>query len=127
MGVLCQNSDPTIDPPRTEFLWRQNPSLNEVEKIKFKDNGRVITSKWKLAIEIDGRDDRSNDALPLSLGSHCNLSGRTSGLRNSRKQRSGWGKSEVRARKSKKHVGVSINGFLGSGIISKVPDHHSKK
>jgi hypothetical protein len=70
------------DPPRTEFLWRQNPSLNEVEKIRFRDNGRVITSKWKLVVGFDGRDDRSNDALPLPLGSHCNLSGRTSGLRN---------------------------------------------
>ena len=45
VGVFYQNSDPTVDPPRTEFLWRQNPSLNEVEKIRFRDNGRVITSK----------------------------------------------------------------------------------
>jgi hypothetical protein len=127
MGDLCRNSDPTPHPPRTEFFWRQNPSLNEVEKIRFRDNGHMITSEQKLAVGIDGRDDRSNDALPLPLGSRCNLSGGTSGLRNSEKQRSGRGKSEVRARKSKMHVGMSINGLLGSGITSKVLDHHSEK
>jgi hypothetical protein len=88
MGVLCWNSDPMVGPPRTEFLWRQNPSLNEVKKIRFRDNGHMIISERKLAVGIDGWDDRSNDALPLPLGSHCNLSGRTSGLRNSGKQRS---------------------------------------
>jgi hypothetical protein len=127
MGVLCRNSDPTIDPPRTKFLWWQNPSLNKVKKIRFRDNEHMITSEQKLDVGIDGWHDRSNDALPLLLGSHWNLSGGTSGLRNSEKQISDYGKSEVRARKSKRHVGVSINGLLGLGITSKVPDHHSEK
>jgi hypothetical protein len=127
MGVLCRNSDPTPDPPRTEFFWRQNPSLNKVEKIRLRDNGHMITSEWKLAVGIDGRDDRSSDALSLPFGRHCNLSGGTSGLSNLEKQRSGRGKSEVRARKSKSHVGTSINGLLGSDITSKVTDHHSEK
>jgi hypothetical protein len=87
----------------------------------------MITSERKLAVGIDGRNDRSNDALSLPLGSHRNLSGGTSRLRNSKKRRSGRGKSEVRARKSKRHVGMSINGLLRSGIASKVPDHHSEK
>ena len=87
----------------------------------------MITSEWKLAVGIDGWNDRSNDALSLSLGSHRNLSGGTRGLKNSEKRRSGRGKSEVRARNSKRHVGMSINGLLRSGITSKVPDHHSEK
>jgi hypothetical protein len=98
-----------------------------VEKIRFRDNGHMITSERKLAVGIDGRDDRSNEALSIPLGSHCNLLGGTSGLRNLEKQRSGGGKSEVRALKSKRHVSTSINGLLGSGITSKVPDHHSEK
>jgi hypothetical protein len=87
----------------------------------------MITNERKLAVGIDGRDDRSNDALSLPLGGPRNLSGGTSGLRNSEKQRSDRGKSEVRARKSKGHVGMSINGLLRSAITSKVPDHHSEK
>jgi hypothetical protein len=98
-----------------------------VKKIRFRDDGHMITSEGKLAVGVDGRDDWSNDALSLPFGSHCNLSGRTSGLKNSEKQRSGRGKSEVRAWKSKRHVGMSINGLLRSGITSKVPDHHSEK
>jgi hypothetical protein len=89
MGVLCQNSDPMIDPPRIEFLGWQNPSLNKVKKIRFRDNRQMVTSKQKLAVGIDGRDDHSSDALPLPLGSHCNLSGGTSGLKNLEEQRSG--------------------------------------
>jgi hypothetical protein len=89
MGILCRNSDPAAEPPRTEFLWWQNPNLNKVEKVRFGDNRHVITSKRKLAIGIDGRDDHSNGALPLPLGSHCNLSGGMSGLKISGKHRSG--------------------------------------
>jgi hypothetical protein len=81
MGILCWNSDPTADPPRTEFFWRQNPNLNKVEKVRFGDNRHVVTSKWKVAVGVDGRDDRSNGALPLPLGSHHNFSGGMSGLR----------------------------------------------
>jgi hypothetical protein len=127
VGIFCRNSDPTPDPPRTEFFWRQNPSLNKVKKIGFRDDRHMVTSEQKLAVRIDGWDHQNNDALSLPLGSHCNLSGRTSRLRNSRKQRSGRGKSEVRARKSKRHVGRGINGLLRSSITSKVPDHHLEK
>jgi hypothetical protein len=35
------------DLPRTEFLWWQNPSLNEVEKIRFRDN-RPANGSWLL-------------------------------------------------------------------------------
>ena len=79
MGILCRNSDPVADPPRTKFLWWKNPNLNKVEKVRFEDNRHVVTNKRKLTIGVDGRDDRSNGALPLLLGSHCNLSGGMSG------------------------------------------------
>jgi hypothetical protein len=59
-----------------------------MKKIRLRDNRHMITSKWKLAVGIDERDDHSNDAMPLLLGSHCNLSGGMSRLRNSEKQRS---------------------------------------
>jgi hypothetical protein len=89
MVVLYRNSDPAVDPPRTEFLWWQNPNLNKVEKVRFGDNRHVITSKRKLVVGVDGRDNRSNDVVPLPLGSHCNLLGGVSGLRILGKQRRG--------------------------------------
>jgi hypothetical protein len=73
-----------------------------MKKVGFRNNRHVITSKRKLAIGIDGQDDRNNGAISLPLGSHRSLSGGTSGLGVSRKQGSGRGKSEDRARKSKK-------------------------
>ena len=68
VSIFYRNSDPTTDPPRTEFLWQQNPSLNKVKKIRFRDDRHMITSERKLAVGVDGRDDRSNGALPLPLG-----------------------------------------------------------
>jgi hypothetical protein len=70
MGVLYRNSDPAADPPRTEFFLWQNPNLNKMEKVRFGDNRHVTNSKWKLAVGVDGRNNRSNGALPLPLGRH---------------------------------------------------------
>jgi hypothetical protein len=89
MSVLCRNSDIAVDPPRKELLWKQNPTLNKMEKVIFGDNRHVVTSKWKLVVGVDGRDDCSNGALPLPLVSHHYLLGGMSGLRISGKQRSG--------------------------------------
>jgi hypothetical protein len=116
MSVLYWNSDTTAHSPRAELLQKQNPNLNEMKKVGFRNDRHVVTSEWKLAIGVDGRDDCSSGALPLPLGGHRNLSGETSGLGNSgeaeeRMKR----KSEARARKSKRHVGASINGLSWVG------------
>jgi hypothetical protein len=80
MSVLYRNSDTTVDPPRTELLRKQNPNLNEMKKVRFRDDRHVVTSEWKLAVGVDGRDDCSVGALPLPLGGHRYLFGRTSRL-----------------------------------------------
>jgi hypothetical protein len=89
MSVLYRNSDTVADPPRIELLRKQNPNLNEMKKVGFRDDRHVVTSEWKLAVGVDGRDDCSSGALPLPLGGHCGLSGGTSRLKISGKQRSG--------------------------------------
>jgi hypothetical protein len=38
VGILCWNSDPMANPPRTELLWRKNLDGHEVEKIRLKNN-----------------------------------------------------------------------------------------
>jgi hypothetical protein len=90
MSVLYRNSDTAADPPRTELLRKQNYNFNEMKKVRFGDDRHVVTSEWKLAVGVDGWDDCSSGALPLSLGGHHDLSGGTSRLGISGKQRSGW-------------------------------------
>jgi hypothetical protein len=87
----------------------------------------VITSEWKLAVGIDGWNDRSNDTLSLPLGGHRNLSGGASGLKNSESGEVAEVKARVRIRNSRRHVGMCISGLLRLGITSKVPDHKSEK
>jgi hypothetical protein len=121
MHVLCRNSDTTTDPPRAELLRKQNPNLDEMKKIRFRNDEHVVTSEWKLVVRVDGRDDCSSGALPLPLGGHHNLCGETSGLENSEEAEERMKrKSESRARKSKRHVGASINGvsLVGHYLLS---------
>jgi hypothetical protein len=110
MSILCRNSDTAANPPRAELFWKQNPNFNEMKKVRFRNNRHVITSEGKLVVGVDGRDERSSGALPLLFWRHRDLSGGTNKLEISGKRRSGSkAKSEVRAQKSKKHVGASIN------------------
>jgi hypothetical protein len=87
----------------------------------------VITSEWKRAVGIDGWNDRNGGASSLPLGSHRNLSGGTSGLKNSESGEAVEEKVRVRVRNSRRHIGMSISWVLRSGITSKVPDHNSEK
>jgi hypothetical protein len=49
MSVLCQNSDPTTNPPRTEFLRRKDSDRHKMEKIGFRNNRHVVT--WRKATD----------------------------------------------------------------------------
>jgi hypothetical protein len=68
MSVLYRNSDTAADPPRAELLRKQNPNLNEMKKVRFRDDRHMVTSEGQLAVGVDGRDDCSSGALPLPLG-----------------------------------------------------------
>jgi hypothetical protein len=57
VSVFCQNSDPTANPPRTEFLRRKNSDGYKVEKVRFRNNRHVVTCERQLAVGIDGRND----------------------------------------------------------------------
>ena len=57
MGVFCWNSDPTADPPGTEFLRRKNSDGNKMEKIKLKNNRHMVTCERQLVVGIDGGND----------------------------------------------------------------------
>jgi hypothetical protein len=56
VGVLCRDSDPTTDPPRTKFLRRKNSDGDKVKKVGLRNNRHVVTCERQLAVGIDGRN-----------------------------------------------------------------------
>jgi hypothetical protein len=114
VSVFCRNSDPTTDPPRTEFLRRKDSDRHEMEKIGFKNNRHVVTCERQLAVGIDGRNDCDRQTLSLSLGCHLNLAGEWSGSNIAREQgRSGCRKAGLGLRMQKHTIVQYIWGFPG--------------
>ena len=52
MGILCRNSKPMANPPRTEFSRRKNPDRYEV-KFSFRNDGHVVTCERQLTVGVD--------------------------------------------------------------------------
>ena len=73
MGILCRNSKPMANPPRTEFSRRKNPDGYEVEKFSFGNNGHMVTCERQLAVGVDWRDHRSRRARSFPLGRHLDF------------------------------------------------------
>jgi hypothetical protein len=120
VSVLCRNSEPTIDPPRTEFLRRKDSDRHEMEKIGFRNNRHVVTCERQLAVGIDGRNDCDRRTLSLSLGCHLNLAGERSGSNIAREQgRSGCRKAGLGLRMQKHTTVQYIWDFPKPDTISK--------
>ena len=59
VGILCRDSDPMTNPPRTKLPWGKNPDGHEVEEVRFGDNRHVVTCERQLAVGVDGGNYRS--------------------------------------------------------------------
>ena len=59
MGILCRNSEPVANPPRTEFPRRKNPDGYEMEKFSFRNDGHMVTCERQLAVGVDWRNHHS--------------------------------------------------------------------
>ena len=57
VGVLCWNSDPVANPPRTELPRGKDPDGHEMEEVRLGDNRHMVTCERQLAVGIDGGDD----------------------------------------------------------------------
>jgi hypothetical protein len=57
VGVLCWNSDPVANPPRTELLRRKNSDGHEMENVRLRNNRHMVTCERQLAVGIDGGND----------------------------------------------------------------------
>jgi hypothetical protein len=113
VGVFYWNSNPTTDPPGTEFFWRKNSDGHEMEKVRFRNNRHMVTCERQLTVGIDGGNDCNGRTRSFLLGRHLNLAGERSGSRIARKQRgSRCRKARTRARNvetrnSAVHMGFS--------------------
>jgi hypothetical protein len=99
VGVLCWNSDPVANPPRTELLRRKNPDGYEMKEVGLGYNRHMVTCERQLAVGIDGGNDSDGRTRGFSLGRHLNLAGERSGSRIAKGQREpGCRKARTRAR-----------------------------
>jgi hypothetical protein len=78
MGVFCQNSDPTTNPPWAEPLRRKNPDGNEMKKVGFGDNRHMVTCEGQLTVGINGGNDCDGRTRSFPLRRHFNLAGERS-------------------------------------------------
>jgi hypothetical protein len=92
VGILCWDSNPTTNPPRTKFFWRKNSNINKVEEIRLRNNRDMVSCERQLAIGVDRRDDHSRRILVLPLGRHRNLIDGLNGSEIKGKQRMFGGK-----------------------------------
>jgi hypothetical protein len=120
VGVFCRNSDPTADPPRTEFLQGKNSNGYKMEKVGFRNNRHVVTCERQLTVGIDRRNDCDRRTLGFSLGRHLNLAGERSGGNIAREQRRhGCIKAKLGHRMQRHATVQYIWGFPGPDAISK--------
>jgi hypothetical protein len=94
VGVLCWNSHPVPDSPRTQLFRRQNPSFHKMQEIGLRNDRHMATGKQKLAIGINGQNDWSSSTLSLPLGGHHNLLGEVGWLKNSENREAAEEKSK---------------------------------
>jgi hypothetical protein len=120
VGVLCWNSDPVANPPRTELLRRKNPDGYEME-VGLGYNRHMVTWERQLAVGIDGGNGSDGQTRGFPLGRHLNLAGERSGSRIAKGQRGpGCRKARTRAQNVEtRNNAVHVGFFPGPYTVSK--------
>jgi hypothetical protein len=54
VGILCRDSSPVANPPRTEFPWRKNPDGHKVEKFSFGNDGHMASEMMDIWLPAKG-------------------------------------------------------------------------
>jgi hypothetical protein len=126
VGILCWNSDPVANPPRTELLRRKDPDGHEMEKVRLRNNRHMVTCERQLAVGVDRGNHSSGRTRGLLLGRHLNSTGEQSESRIAKGQRGfGGRKARTRARKAEAAEGAVHMGFSRGGYrFQKAPSHH---
>ena len=58
VGILCRNSDPVANPPRTEFPRGKDPDGHEMKKVRLGDNIHVVNCERQLTVGVDWGNHR---------------------------------------------------------------------
>jgi hypothetical protein len=109
MGILCRNSKPMANPPRTEFSWRKNPDRYEVEKFSFRNDGHVVTCERQLAVGSIGGITTADELEVFLLGAISILP--ASRVGGEWQRGFGSGKARTRARKAKAAKSAALMGY----------------
>jgi hypothetical protein len=110
MGILCRDSDPMTNPPRTKLPRGKDPDGHEVEKVRLEDNRHMVTCKRQLAVGVDGGIAAADELEAFLLGAISTLLANRAGAELQRG--SGGRKARTRARKAEAaksavHMGYS--------------------
>jgi hypothetical protein len=81
VGILCRDSNPTTNPPRTKLFRRKNSNIDKVEEIRLRNNRHMVSCKRQLAIGVERTNDHRSRILVLPLGHHRNLVGGLNGCK----------------------------------------------
>jgi hypothetical protein len=68
VGILCRDSDPVENPPRTELPRGKDPDGHEVEKIRLGDNRHMVTCERQLAVGSMGGITATDELKAFRLG-----------------------------------------------------------
>jgi hypothetical protein len=68
VGILCWNSDPVANPPRTELLRRKDPDGHEMEKVRLRNNRHMVTCERQLAVGSIGGITAADELEAFRLG-----------------------------------------------------------
>jgi hypothetical protein len=118
MGILCRNSKPMANPPRTEFSRRKNPDRYEVEKFSFRNDGHVVTCERQLTVGVDWRNHHRRRARGLPLGRHLDSTKRAEWEANGRED-SEAGKQELGHGKQRRLKAQHLWDILEPHTVSK--------
>jgi hypothetical protein len=81
MGILCRDSDPMTNPPRTQLPRGKDPDGHKVEKVGLGDNRHVVTCERQLTVGVDWGNHRGGWTRGFPLRRHLNPTGEQSGRR----------------------------------------------
>jgi hypothetical protein len=68
VGILCRNSDPVANPPRTKLPRGKDPDGHKVEKVRLGDNRHWLSAKGNWLLESIGGITTTDELEAFRLG-----------------------------------------------------------
>jgi hypothetical protein len=109
MGILCRDSDPMTNPPRTKLPQGKDPDGHEVEKVRLGDNRHMVTCERQLLLGSMGGITAADELEAFRLGAVSTLLANRAGAELQRG--SGGRKARTRSRKAEATESVVHMGY----------------